>query len=69
MYFYIAFEEVKALICLFSDIIYVFAPSEVFRNCDPYVLGSRYTFKFSILKDIFGGNESFETCHMQHPTF
>ena len=67
--YYIAFEEIKALICLFSDIINVFAPSEVFRNCDPDVLGSRYTFKFGILKEIFEGNEGFETGHMQHLTF
>ena len=68
MYFNIAFDETKGLIYLLSDIIYVFAPSEVFRNCDPYEFDSRYTFKFSILKEIFGGNGGFETGHMHDLT-
>ena len=49
MNFDVAFEKAQRLICFFSDVIYVISPAEVFRYCDPKVLGSGYTFKFSVV--------------------
>ena len=49
MNFDVAFEKAQRLICFFGDVIYVISPAEVFRYCDPKVLGSGYTFKFNVV--------------------
>ena len=41
--------DINSLNLLVSDVIYVISPAEVFRYCDPKVLGSGYTFKFSVV--------------------
>ena len=37
---------------LFGNVVYVFAPAEVVRYCDPNVFGDRNTFKFCVVEDV-----------------
>ena len=49
MNFDVAFEKTQHLICFLGDVIYVISPAEVFRYCDPKVLGSGCNFKFNVV--------------------
>ena len=40
----------------FCIVGYVHSPAKVVQNGDPWVLSSRYTFKFYAVKEVFGGN-------------
>ena len=64
MYFDVTLE--KPRIC---DFVYVLSPAEVIRYYDPYVLSSRHTFKFCVVKEVLGRNGCVESGHMEDLSF